>query len=53
MRLNLYLPDLPPARTQMCLSNIDEVRKAIEDAKAGSKARILERKGRSDGPDAG
>lgn len=53
MRMNLNLPDLPPAHAQICLSNIDEVRKAIEDAKAGSKARILKRKGQSDGPDAG
>ena len=45
MRMNLDLSDLPPARAQVCLSNIDEVRKAIEDAKASSKARILERKG--------
>ncbi|PSJ43344.1 hypothetical protein [Allosphingosinicella deserti] len=49
MRMNL---DLPPTRAQICLSNIDEVRKAIDDAKAGSKTRILERKGRSDGLDA-
>ncbi|WP_454918541.1 helix-turn-helix transcriptional regulator [Xanthobacter sediminis] len=45
MRMNLDLSDLPPARAQICLSNIDEVRKAIEDAKASSKARILQRKG--------
>ncbi|WP_373928419.1 hypothetical protein QTN93_14885 [Sphingomonas aerolata] len=48
MRMNLDLPDLPPARAQICLNNIDEVRKVIDDAKARSKARILERKGRSD-----
>lgn len=47
MRMNLDLSDLPPARAQICLSNIDEVRRAIEDAKAGSKARIQERKGRA------
>lgn len=47
MRMNLDLPDLPPARAQICLNNIDEVRKAIEDAKVGSKARILERKSRT------
>jgi predicted DNA-binding transcriptional regulator YafY len=47
MRMNLDLPDLSPARAQICLSNIDEVRKAIEDAKVGSKARILERKSRA------
>ena len=46
-RMNLDLPDLPPARAQICLSNIDEVLKAIEDAKAGSKARIQERKSRA------
>ncbi|MFG1342928.1 site-specific integrase [Xanthobacter autotrophicus] len=45
MRMNLDLSDLPPARAQICLINIDEVRKAIEDAKARSKARILQRKG--------
>lgn len=50
MRMNLDLPDLPPARAQICLNNIDEVRKVIDDAKARSKARILERKGRSDDP---
>ena len=47
MRMNLDLSNLPPARAQICLSNIDEVRMAIEDAKAGSKARIQERKGRA------
>jgi hypothetical protein len=47
MRMNLDLSDLPPARAQICLSNIDEVRRAIEDAKAGSKARIQERKSRA------
>src|SRR5690606_4311416 len=45
MRMNLDLSDLPPARAQICLSNIDEVRKAIEDARSSSKARILQRKG--------
>lgn len=44
MRMNLDLPDLPPARAQIYLSNIDEVRKAIADAKTASKVRILERK---------
>lgn len=46
MRMNLDLSDLPPARAQICLSNIDEVRSAIAEAKAGSKARIRERTGR-------
>ncbi|SEI56319.1 hypothetical protein SAMN05518849_10187 [Sphingobium sp. AP50] len=45
-RINL---DLPPASTRICLSNIDEVSEVIDDTKAGSKTRILERKGRSDG----
>jgi len=49
MRMNLDLSDLPPARAQICLSNIDEVRKAIEDAKSSSKARILQRKGNAPG----
>lgn len=47
MRMNLDLADLPPARAQICLSNINEVRKAIDDAKAGSKVRILERRARA------
>lgn len=52
MRMNLDLSDLPPACARICLSNIDEVSKVIDDAKAGSKTRILERRGRSDGLDA-
>ena len=47
MRMNLDLPDLPPTRAQICLSNIDEVRAAIEHAKAGSRARIQERGARA------
>ncbi len=42
-RMNLDLPDLPPTRAQICLSNINEVKKSVEDAKAGSRELILKR----------
>jgi hypothetical protein len=44
MRMNLDLTDLPPARAQICLNNLVEVRQAIEQAKAAAKRRVLERK---------
>lgn len=47
VRMNLDLTDLPPARAQICLKNLDEVREAIEQAKAETKQRVLERKKRT------
>ena len=44
MRMNLDLPDLPPARAQICLRNLDDVQQAIGRAKAETKERILKRK---------
>ena len=44
MRMNLDLADLPPARVQISLHNLAEVRQAIEAAKDESKRRILDRK---------
>lgn len=43
MRMNLDLTDLPPARAQICLRNLSDVRQAIERAKAEAKQRILRR----------
>lgn len=40
MRMNLDLKDLPPARAQICLANLDEVQAAIKQAKAESKRLI-------------
>lgn len=47
VRMNLDLTDLPPARAQICLKNLDEVSRAIEQAKAEAKQRVLERKKRT------
>lgn len=41
-RMNLDLVELPPARAQICLRNLDEVWRALEDARAVAKQRILE-----------
>jgi hypothetical protein len=43
MRMNLDLPDLPPARAQISLHNLTEVQQAIYDAKAEAKARVSKR----------
>ena len=43
-RMNLDLPDLPPARAQICLWNLADVEQAIQRAKTESKNRILQRK---------
>lgn len=49
MRMNLDLPDLPPARAQISLHNLDEVQGAIRDAKAEAKARVERRAGGFEG----
>jgi hypothetical protein len=43
MRMNLDLVDLPPARAQICLRNLAEVRQAVEEAKIQTKRKISER----------
>jgi hypothetical protein len=43
MRMNLDLPDLPPARAQISLHNLDEVQQAIRAAKAEAKLRVEKR----------
>lgn len=43
MRMNLDLPDLPPARAQISLHNLAEVQDAIRNAKAEAKARVVQR----------
>lgn len=43
IRMNLDLPDLPPARAQISLHNLAEVQQAIRDAKEEAKQRILRR----------
>ena len=43
-RMNLDLTDLPPTRVQICLQNLDEVRQAVDQAKAEAKQRVLARK---------
>lgn len=48
MRMNLDLPDLPPARAQISLHNIVEVQQAIRNAKEEAKQRILHRTSRID-----
>jgi len=35
-RMNLDLPDLPPARAQICLANLKEVKRALEKARGRS-----------------
>ncbi|MCZ8182412.1 MAG: WYL domain-containing protein [Beijerinckiaceae bacterium] len=40
MRMNLDLPDLPAARAQISLHNLDEVQQAIRAAKAEAKLRV-------------
>jgi predicted DNA-binding transcriptional regulator YafY len=49
MRMNLDLVDLPPARAQICLHNLDAVKAAIQAAKAASKQRVIERKNEQSG----
>ena len=49
MRMNLDLPDLPPARAQISLHNLDDVQGAIRDAKAEAKARVERRAGGLEG----
>lgn len=46
MRMNLDLTDLPPARAQICLSNLAEIRQAVDRAEAEAKRRVIERKSR-------
>lgn len=43
MRMNLDLEDLPPARAQLSLHNISDIRKSISEAKSESKRRIIAR----------
>ena len=43
-RMNLDLNDLPPTRAQIELANLDEVRTAVEEARAESKRRIIARR---------
>jgi predicted DNA-binding transcriptional regulator YafY len=43
-RMNLDLTDLSPARAQISLHNLADVRRAIDDARAEAKRRVLERK---------
>lgn len=38
-RMNLDLPDLPPARAQICLENLEEVKRALEEVRGQSKGR--------------
>ena len=35
-RMNLDLPDVPPARAQICLANLKEVKRALEKARGRS-----------------
>lgn len=44
MRMNLDLADLPPARAQICLQNLEHVRQAVDEARAQAKERIVDRK---------
>lgn len=46
-RMNLDLSDLPPARAQIYLKNLNEVKSAIAAAKVDSKLRISNTKARS------
>jgi hypothetical protein len=43
MRMNLDLEDLPPARVQLSLHNISDIRKSISEAKSESKRGIIAR----------
>ncbi|MEI1249876.1 WYL domain-containing protein [Rhizobium aouanii] len=47
MRMNLDLTDLPPARAQICLHNLEAIQNNITAARAQSKRRIIERKNRN------
>lgn len=47
MRMNLDLPDLPPARAQICLHNLSEVQDAIRRTKIEAKACVVKKAGSS------
>ncbi|MFM2281365.1 MAG: hypothetical protein RLZZ444_3596 [Pseudomonadota bacterium] len=42
-RMNLDLTNLPPARAQISLQNLSEVRQAIEEARTQAKQRVIDR----------
>lgn len=44
MRMNLDLPDLAPARAQLSLQNLSEVRQAVEEAKRKAKQKFSDRR---------
>ena len=46
-RMNLDLTNLPPARAQISLQNLSEVRQAIEEARTQAKQRVIDRKMRN------
>lgn len=47
VRMNLDLDNLPPERAQLCLQNLDEIKREIEAAKAETRQRITAKRSKT------